>query len=110
MKRRFTGIFLSMVALLVISLGVWLIVGRHNDRENPERAKPAAARLATMNGLTTVVLSPSAQTQGGIEVHALQPARYQPQTNAYGVVIDPQPLFDLRTRYITAAGQVAAAR
>jgi hypothetical protein len=50
----------------------------------------------------TLRLTPARQKTSGLVVEPLQPVSFQPETTAYGKVLDIQPLLELRVRYRAA--------
>lgn len=76
-------------------------------------APPAAAssqRVQVVNGETTVLISPDMQRASHIEVEPIATAALQAEKTAYAVVIDLQPLFDLRNRWASARADQESAR
>lgn len=71
-----------------------------------DNAQPTVTRV---NGVTTVNLDAATQAGSGITTQALAASQYRDETVASAVVMDLQPLIDLRTRYAAAVTERATA-
>ena len=106
---------IKRLTLLILVLGMagmagWLLFQDKRD-PGPEAAAPAAAqRVAVVNGVTVLTLDAATQAQSGIRTEPLSVASFQPETVAYGSVLDVQPLIDLRARYFSALADAGTAR
>lgn len=76
----------------------------------PRTVVSPPSRVLTQNGATVVALDPLTQAQNGIRVERLPTIDYQPRTEAYGIVLNMQPLLDLRIRIIAARESLEGAR
>ncbi|MDE2092527.1 MAG: metal transporter [Burkholderiales bacterium] len=76
------------------------------DAASAASATPAVTRV---NGVTTVTLDAATQAGNGIRAEPLEAAQYRDEAVASAVVVDLQPLIDLRTRYAAAATERATA-
>lgn len=108
MKRKSIALLLLLTAAAGLA---WFLVNGHRAEDRPQAANTRPeSRVATVNGVTAVALSPALQLQSDLRTETLQASKYRPQTSAYGIVVDIQPLLDLHARYGIAAGQLAVAR
>ncbi len=86
-----------------------------DDDGASERAEKSAATASRHGGPTTapgtVRLTPEQRRTSGLAVETLRAVAFQPETAAYGKVLDIQPLLELRVRYLAArsATEVATA-
>jgi multidrug efflux system membrane fusion protein len=71
-------------------------------------AEPAPA-VTRVNGVTTVTMNAATQAGSGIRARPLEAAQYRDEAVASAVVVDLQPLIDLRTRYAAALTEHATA-
>lgn len=103
-KRRFAALVIA--SALVAGGGLFAVFyGRA-----PRTAVAPPARVVTQNGAAVVALDPGAQAQNGIRVDTLPTKDYHPRAEAYGIVLDMQPLLDLRIRIIAAKENLEGAR
>lgn len=103
-NKRVAAAVLAVVLLTVFGFSAWFYGRSHRTAKEPQ------PRVSVQNGAAIVVLDPGMVAQNGIRVETLGTMDYRPQTNAYGIVLDPQPLIGLRIRIATAEGQLAGAR
>ena len=71
-----------------------------------DKAQPAVTKV---NGVTIVSLDAATQAGSGITTQALAASQYRDEAVASAVVMDLQPLIDLRTRHAAAATERATA-
>ncbi len=112
MNSRINTKRIALVILLVglAAIIVWLWIQDKHD-VGVEAATPAAMQpVAIVNGVTVVTLDTATQMQSGIHTEPLPAARYQAEKDAYGTVLDFQPLIDLRMRYNQALADAEVAR
>jgi hypothetical protein len=103
-------IALAILLTCLSSIIVWLWMQGKRDA-GAEAATPAATQqVAIVNGVTVVTLDTATQTQSGIRTEPLSAASNRAETEAYGTVLDLQPLIDLRMRYSLALADAEAAR
>lgn len=104
-NKRGAAAVLAVVLLIVFGLAAGFYGRSHRPANEPQ------PRVSVQNGGTAiVVLDPGMAAQSGIRVETLKTMDFRPHMNAYGIVLDPQPLLDLRIRIATAMGQLAGAR
>ena len=104
MKRRWRSIIVGIVAAAIVAGAA---AGEQGAPTDP--AATADARQAAAASAGTVAITPRQQAASGIEVRVLPLTSYQPQTGAYGSVLDPGPLFELRGQLRSAQAQTDAA-
>lgn len=116
MKRALRRIFFGVLAVGIIGAVAAGIVfgylsGRGEITADAERDSPVAPplRVSTAGGVTTVTLDDSEIQNGGIRTAATQSVSGQAQIQAFGTVLDPQPLTDLSNNYTTATDQLQTA-
>jgi len=109
----YTAVIAAMAAVIAVLL--WALayfardeLGLAEDRSEEEVVAESAA--AAKAGFAAVRVPRESQAASGLGVRGLQPVRLQASAEVSGVVVDLQPLFDLRARYLTAAGQARALR
>ncbi len=103
-------IALAILLVCLAAIIVWLWIQDKHD-VGAVAAMPAATQhVAIENGVTVVMLDTATQMQSGIRTEPLSAASYQAQTDAYGTVLDLQPLIDLRMRYSLALADAEVAR
>jgi hypothetical protein len=78
--------------------------------EKEEQAVKAPARVSVEKGQVVVVLSPAEQKRADIVIARLKFATYSEQLHAYGAVIGPQALNEVKNAYVTAVAQCETAR
>ena len=100
MKR--TTLLLLAVSVVLVAAASWYVY-RTLSADTAAPTPPAPAqRVQVVNGETVVVIGSDGQRASHVEVAPLAATTVRPQIAAYGSVIDPQPLFDLRNRLATA--------
>ena len=111
MKRNWVIVGLLTVSLFV-ALFVWLSVRGNSEYLDVHKANSGHELPQTImaHGLRVVVLGTALQGQAGIRTQVLASAPYRPMVGAYGMILDPQPLLELRTQYAAALGRVGMAR
>ncbi len=103
-KRIALAILLTCLSAII----VWLWM---QGKRDAGAATPAATQqVAIVNGVTVVTLDTATQTQSGIRTEPLSAASNRAETEAYGTVLDLQPLIDLRMRYSLALADAEAVR
>ncbi|MDE2361173.1 MAG: multidrug transporter [Hyphomicrobiales bacterium] len=104
-----TGVAAAGVAALLI----WgFFAGRSEATAEAAREqliRPAVEVSWGNAGTAIVTLPPDLQKQADIQVRPPEAAAYQPQVQAYGSVLDLQPLTDLRNTVANAKAQLAIA-
>lgn len=112
MRSRLIVLSLILGVMLILGFLIWIAFGLPlpDTEQDSATPLPSPPQTSMVNGLTTVTLTHAVQVQSGIQTTPLQAARYQPQVQAYGVVLDPQPLLDLHARDNAATSQLALAR
>lgn len=108
MKR--SVLLLLAVSVVLIAAASWHVYRTLNAAPAAPPPAAPAQRVQVVNGETVVVIGIDGQRASHIEVAPLAATTVTPQTAAYGSVIDPQPLFDLRNRLATARADRDGAR
>ncbi|WP_420984152.1 efflux RND transporter periplasmic adaptor subunit (plasmid) [Burkholderia contaminans] len=108
MKLRL--ILLSVISLALAAGAGWYILNQAFDDASASTATAARSAptpaVQTVNGETVVLVSPEAQRASHIEVAPLAAVMSQSGISADAMVIDLQPLFDLRNRLASARADV----
>ncbi len=105
-----------VAALVVTGVGaavIWGFLEGRNERSiEATREAPIKAplRVSTVGGETTITLDNETQQNGGIRIVQLQSAANQAQVQAYGTVLDLQPLTELSNSYTTSKAQLQTAQ
>jgi hypothetical protein len=88
------------------------MVGRKEQSAEAQSEAPvqAPSRVASQNGETVLTFDAAAQKVNGIVTTALIEARQSAEVQATGVVLQLQPILDLKTSYNTAAIDLMKAR
>lgn len=79
-------------------------------RARDQAAGADASRIAAVSGYTVVRLDPETQERSGLKTQVLEPLNFAPEIDAFGRVVDIQPLLALRARYTAAQSQADIAR
>jgi hypothetical protein len=114
MKPDRRTLIIGTQMLLIIALS-WALVFFARDEwlmgeKRDDEAVPAPTRTATKEGRPTVRLDVKAQRASGIETRPIRSTSAPSDTVAYAMVVNLQPLFELRSRYLAARTEVEAAR
>src|SRR5262245_52542324 len=114
MKRDARNTVIAVMAV-AIALLVWALIYFARDElglteERAEDEIAAESKVAAKDGYAAVRVSRASQEASGLAVRPLASARIEGAAEVYGVVVDPTPLFDLRARYLAAAGNARALR
>lgn len=104
--------FLILAAVLVGGLIWGFLAGRHEQSAEAQSEAPvqAPSRVATQNGETVLTFDASAQKVNGIVTTALIGVRQSAEVQATGVVLQLQPILDIKTSYNTASIDLVKAR
>lgn len=103
-----------VLAVLITAVVVSAIGAVVYYQYGPGAASPVVApvsanqTVSVVNGRTIVTLDTAVQTQSGIQAEPLVATEHGTETAAYGTVLDLQPLFELRSRYLTAHAEADA--
>lgn len=103
------------IMALVIALLSWALIYYSRDElgiqadKRDDKIKTVA--MATVDdGRAVLKIPPDSQKAAGIEVGSLKSAKREAGFDTYGLVVNLQPLAEMRGRYLAAMGEVAAAR
>lgn len=113
LKSLFIRYWRLLLAVLVGALALWgFLEGRGERAMEAERERPVNVpqRVSVVNGETVITLDAATQQRAGIGLASLHNSLQHQQLRAYGVVVDPQLLSDLRNSYVNAQAQVQTAQ
>ena len=106
----------AAVVVLAIGMGLGLLPALlasskadDEDRDKAGNMLGPPVRVTVQNGFAVLTLSAAEQQDSGIETARARPAPAQETVAAYGSVLDPAPLAELRNRYLDAETQVQTA-
>jgi len=113
---KLTGSHALIAAMaVVIAVLTWALIyfardewGALPEEREDEIATPSTAGLE--QGRAIVRISPESQKASGIEVQPLKPGKSEAAAEAYGMVMNLQPLAEMRGRYLTIAAEARALR
>jgi hypothetical protein len=114
MRARPQTIIIASMAL-VIAVLAWALVyfGRdemHLSAKAPEDEIPVRSALSMQGGSAAVRLTEKSQQASGIVVQTLEKAQADAAAEVYGVVVNVQPLLDLRARYAASVSEAQSLR
>jgi hypothetical protein len=92
---------------------IWgFLLGRNERVIEAEQDAPIKAplRVSIINGEPTITLDAAARQSSGIMTVQLQTAERMPELQAYGTVLDLQPLTELSNSYTTTRAQLLTAQ
>lgn len=113
MKPLTRIVILSVVVIVLAGGLIWgFLAGRSEQSAEAKREAPvqAASRVASENGETVLRFDAAAQKANGIVATTLRPDKRSIEVQANGVVLQLQPLLDLKTSYNTASTDLVKAR
>lgn len=99
----------------VIAVLIWALIYYARDEfgaapEERDEAIETASTAGVEGGRPVVRVSPESQKASGIAVDALRPGSSEAAVEAYGMVMNLQPLAEMRGRYLAAAAEARALR
>lgn len=100
---------------VLIAVLIWALIYYARDEfgaapDERDEAIHAASTAAVEEGRAVVRVTPESQKASGITVQALKPGKSEAAAEAYGMVMNLQPLAEMRGRYLTAAAEARALR
>ncbi len=106
---------LVLVLIIAVAIGGLIfafVEGRKELARERERESPVKAptRVTVVGDENVVRFDETERKQGGVELGALPTVSHQPTIRAFGMVVDPQELIDLRGQVETALAQLNKAR
>jgi hypothetical protein len=113
MKSILRILIFSVVILAIAGGLIWsFLAGRGEQAAEAQRESPvqAPSRVTSENGHTVLAFDAAAQKANGIITTALSPIKQQIENQATGVVVQLQPLLDLKASYNTPATDLIRAR
>jgi len=112
--RSILRIIVVVVAVMVLVGGLILgfLAGRKEQSAEAQAEAPmqSPSRVASQNGETVLAFDDAAQRTNGIVTAALMHTRQSVEVQATGVVLQLQPLLDLKTSYNTASTDLTKAQ
>ncbi len=113
MKSIFRIVILSLICIAIAGGLIWgFLAGRSEQAAEAQRDAPvqAASRVTSENGHTVLTFDAAAQKANGIVTAVVNPDRQELENQATGVVVQLQPLLDLKASYNTSATNLLRAR
>jgi hypothetical protein len=114
MRMRPLHVVVAVMAV-IIALLAWALIYYSRDElgtqaEKHEDQIKTVSTAGVEDGRPVVRISAESQRAAGIAVQLLESAKRESAQNAYGLVMNMQPLAELRGRYLAAAAESRAAR
>ena len=113
MKSTVRSVLLILAIVIVAGGLIWgFLAGRGEQAAEAQREAPvkAASRVSTDDGKTVLSFDHAAQRANGIVISVLAATTQRAQAQATGVVVQLQPLLDLKASYNTPATDLIRAR
>jgi hypothetical protein len=114
MKLQPAHAVIAIMAVVIALLSWALIYFSRDELGTQAKGHEDDVKIVSMagqdDGRPVVKLSPQSQKAAGIVVTGLDEMRREAGFEAYGMVMNLQPLTELRGRYLAAAAEVSAAR
>ncbi len=113
MKSIIRNVLLVLVVVIVAGGLIWgFLAGRGEQAAEAQREAPvkAASRVSTEDGKTVLSFDPAAQRANGIITSVLAATTQRAEAQATGVVVQLQPLLDLKAAYNTPGTDLIRAR
>jgi hypothetical protein len=113
MKPIVRSVVLVLAVLIVAGGLIWgFVAGRGEQAAEAQREAPvkAPSRVSTDDGKTVLSFDPAAQRANGIFTSVLTATTQRAEAQATGVVVQLQPLLDLKASYNTPATDLIRAR
>jgi hypothetical protein len=109
--KSIIGAVLALLILAVLAGAVvWGYMAHRSDESEDDAPIEAASRIAHQSGQTVLLFDAQAQHANGIMVVSLPSSRYSASEQASGVVLEAQPLLDLKAGLNTARMNLTKAR
>ena len=105
-------LIIAMMAIIIAALS-WALVYYSRDEfklaaDRRDDDIPTHSAVTIDDGFAVVRVSVESQKASGIVTTQLESARSDAAAEVYGVVLNPQPLLDLRGRYLAAVAEARA--
>ncbi len=114
MKPTLNTLLIVAMALTIAVLVVALVYFARDElnitAEHPEEAIPSSSAVKEEGGFAEVTVSAESQKASGMLTAALAEASSTAAADVYGIVVNLQPLFEARGRYLAAVTQRRAVR
>lgn len=111
--RSQTVVIASMAVVIAVLAWALVYFGRdelHLAAKAPEDEIPVHSAISRKDGFAAVRLGKESQEASGIAVRTLEKTRAEAATEVYGVIVNVQPLIDLRARYSTSLADARSLR
>ncbi len=111
--RPQTVVIASMAVVIAVLAWALVYFGRdelHLAAKAPEDEIPVHSAIGTKGGFAAVRLRRESQEASGITVQTLEKTRADVAAEVYGVIVNVQPLIDLRARYGTSVSDARSLR
>lgn len=109
MKPSRSNLIIALMAIVIAALSFALVFYARDEfkltAEHRDDDIPSRSAVTTDGGFAVVRVSGESQRASGIVTTGLAAARSEAAAEVYGVVLNPQPLLDLRSRYLIAAAE-----
>ena len=108
MNKKPAAVFIIQACLIVVLL--WLLVLFSKDEFeafNEDEEIESPVRVHTENGASLITLSPETQQQSDIHTQTLVQVKHLTTLEGLGTVMPLDGLLDLRSRYLSAVGDLA---
>ena len=110
MRPPRSALIIAAMAIIIAAL-TWALVYYARDEfkltaERRDDDIPTRSAITVDDGFAVVRVSAESQKASGIVTAELETARSEAAAEVYGAVLNPQPLLDLRGRYLAAAAEV----
>jgi hypothetical protein len=99
-----------LMGAIIVLLSAALLFALRDEFGFAGAPRPETAPGKPQSQELEVRISATAQEAGGIRTQALEPLRLATVTQAYGVVLNPAPLVELRARYLAARAEAQGVR
>jgi hypothetical protein len=114
MKRNLPAVIIATMAVIIAAL-VWALIyfardELHLNAKAPEDEIPVQSAVTSEEGFSQVKVTKASQEASGIASRPLEAARAEAAAEVYGVIVNVQPLIDLRARYVSAVSDARALR
>ncbi len=113
MKSTLRAVIFFLVIVAIAGGLIWgFLAGRKDQAAEAQSESPvqAPSRVTSENGHTVLAFDAAAQKTNGILTTALIPTKQQIESQATGVVVQLQPLLDLKASYNTPRTDLIRAR
>ncbi len=105
-KEQKAALLIIALSIVVILL-VCIFISRHRETESVQKQLPKAeSHESIQDGDNILFLNKESQNKAGIVIAPLKPVFHQEELQAYGTVLQPNALIDVRNIYVAAKASV----